>query len=330
MKTTAQPTLVFLLSLLALPSAALAQVDPAKAADKSKPAEAPAAAPAEAPKDFTQEAQATLGALFNDGNTSALAGRVGGYWQGRYLSHGLRFDAGAGIASVAQDPEADPADGFDLPLFDAKNPMNTTALGRGRYDFFLGADDSLYGAGFAFHDSAANLAARLRGELGYRHFFFQVPKHAFSGEVGLVWTADNAPFDGDTNHDGQISVADDTRFEDSGGTLGARVMLGYTNALMDNLSYTSTLEVVPNLFPDVEAPFESARTGEGDQTLDNKLGLGEATVAVWNHTLTANVSQQLGIGFALTLAWDNGAIARRNAYTNHDLAASLQLTYKLF
>jgi hypothetical protein len=148
--------------------------------------------------------------------------------------------------------------------------------------------------------------------------------------VGLVLTADNAPFDGDTNHDGQISVADDTRFEDSGGTLGARVMLGYTNALMDNLSYTSTLEVVPNLFPDVEAPFESARTGAGDQTLDNKLGLGEATVAVWNHTLTANVSQQLGIGFALTLAYDNGAIARRNAYTNHDLAASLQLTYKLF
>lgn len=325
MRTTVTPTLV-LFSLVACSLPALAQVDPAKAADKSKPAEAPAAPPPEAPKDFTQEAQGTLGALFNDGNTSALAGRVGGYWQGRFQSHGVRLDAGAGIASIAQDPEADPADGFDIPLFDAANPMNTTAMGRGRYDFFLSPDDSLYGSAFGFHDSAANLAARLRGELGYRHFFFQVPKHAFSGEVGVVWTVDNAPFDGDTNHDGQISVADETRFEDSGGTLGARVMLGYTNALADNLSYTSTLEVVPNLFPEVEAPFEAARNGEGD----DKLGLGEATVALWSHTLTANVNEQLGIGFALALAYDNGAIARRNAYTNHDVAASLQLTYKLF
>lgn len=311
---------------LALGTPALAQVDPAKTADKTKPAEAVAAPPAEPAKDFTQEAQATLGALFNDGNTSALAGRVGGFWQGRYLAHGLRFDVGAGIASIAQDPEGDPDDGFDLPLFHQANPMNTSALGRGRYDFFLGADDSLFGAVFGFHDSAANLGARLRGELGYRHFFFQVPKHAFSGEVGLVWTVDNAPFDGDTNSDGAVTLADGSRFEDSGGTLGARVMLGYTNALMDNLSYTGTLEVVPNLFPDVEAPFEVARSGAGD----GKLGLGEATAAVWNNTLTANVSQQLGIGFSLTLAYDNGAVARRNAYTNHDVAASLQLTYKLF
>ncbi len=322
---TSPPRTLLALSL-ALATPALAQVDPAKAADKSKPAEAVAAPPAEPAKDFTQEAQATLGALFNDGNTSALAGRVGGFWQGRYLAHGLRFDLGAGVASLAQDPEGDPEDGFDVPLFDQKNPMNTTALGRGRYDFFLGADDSLFGAAFAFHDSAANLAARLRGELGYRHFFFQVPKHAFSGEVGLVWTVDNAPFDGDTNHDGAVTLADASRFEDSGGTLGARVMLGYTNALMDNLSYTGSIEVVPNLFPDVEAPFEVTRSDGGD----GKLGLGEATAAVWNNTLTANVNEQLGIGFALSFAYDNGAIARRNAIANHDVAASLQLTYKLF
>ena len=261
---TSPPRTLLALSL-ALATPALAQVDPAKAADKSKPAEAVAAPPAEPAKDFTQEAQATLGALFNDGNTSALAGRVGGFWQGRYLAHGLRLDLGAGVASLAQDPEGDPEDGFDVPLFDQKNPMNTTALGRGRYDFFLGADDSLFGAAFAFHDSAANLAARLRGELGYRHFFFQVPKHAFSGEVGLVWTVDNAPF-------------------------------------------------------------EVTRSDGGD----GKLGLGEATAAVWNNTLTANVNEQLGIGFALSFAYDNGAIARRNAIANHDVAASLQLTYKLF
>ncbi len=320
------PLIAALPLVLIAAAPALAQVDPAKTADKSKPAEAVAAPPAEPAKDFSQEAQATLGALFNDGNTAALAGRVGGFWQGRYLAHGLRVDLGAGVASIAQDPEGDPDDGFDLPLFDQRNPMNTTALGRGRYDFFLGADDSLFGAGFAFHDSAANLAARLRGELGFRHFFFQVPKHAFSGEVGVVWTVDNAPFDGDTNSDGAVTLADATHFEDSGGTLGARVMLGYTNALLDNLSYTGTIEVVPNIFPDVEAPFEVARSGGGD----GKLGLGEATAAAWNNTLTANVNQQLGIGFSLLFTYDNGAIARRNAITNHDVAASLQLTYKLF
>lgn len=318
---------IFVVTALAMlaASAALGQTPPdATKVDKSKPQEA-AAAPAAPVLEFTQEAQATVGLLFNDGNTSAAAGRADAYYQMKYLVHGIRVDVTGGLTSVAQDPDEDAANGFGLPLFDSKNKANTTAGVRLRYDFFLTPDDSIYASGFVFHDSAANLLLRLRADVGYRHFFFNVPKHMLSGEVGIVYTIDDAPVGTDDNRDGIVDIADHTKLEDTG-TFGGRVALAYTNALSDSISYTTTLEVIPNLFPDVAAPFESARFGAGD----NKLGFGEATVAAWTNTLTVNVNKSLGIGVNLTVLYDNGAIARRNTYANHDIAASFQLTYKLF
>ena len=38
----------------------------------------------------------------------------------------------------------------------------------------------------------------------------------------------------------------------------------------------------------------------------------------------------LSIGLNLTLSYDNGAISRRNAYTNYDVATAIQLGYKFF
>ena len=92
---------------------------------------------------------------------------------------------------------------------------------------------SVYASGFAFHDSAANLLMRLRADAGYRHYFFNVDKHALSGELGAVYTIDNAPFDSiDSNRDGKVSVwGDETRFEDSGGVFGARLALAYSNEM---------------------------------------------------------------------------------------------------
>lgn len=68
--------------LLFLSSTVAAQT-PAEAAkvDKAKPQEA-AAAPSKPVDAFAQEAQATAGMLFNDGNVSALSGRVSGYDNG--------------------------------------------------------------------------------------------------------------------------------------------------------------------------------------------------------------------------------------------------------
>lgn len=295
--------------------------------DRAKPQEA-AAAPAPAPvTGMQQTAQATLGMLLNDGNVSSIAGRAGGTYQLKFDVHGITAEAGAGIASIANDPDLDPANGYGVPLGDPANKLNTTFTARLRYDFFLSPDDSIYASGFVFHDSAANLIARLRADLGYRHFFFQVPKHSFAGEVGVVYTIDNTPLGEDSNGDGVVDINDATGFESSGGTYGARLAVAYTNALLDNVQYSTTAEVVPNLFPDVEAPFEQARLGADN---DGKLTLGEATIFTWTNTLTFNVSEQLNVGLALNFVYDNGAIARRNAYTNHDAALSFQLGYKLF
>ena len=93
------------------------------------------------------------------------------------------------------------------------------------------------------------------------------------------------------------------------------------------MQYTTTAEVVPNLFPEVSAPFEVARSGgEGDGVLQ----LGEATIFTWTNTLTFNINEQLNVGLNFNFIYDNGAIVRRNAYTNHDASLSFQLGYKLF
>ncbi len=315
-------TLVFASALSA--RAQVEDLDPSKV-DKAKPQEAVAAPPPKVSSTLSQEAQVSLGILFNDGNTSSAAGRAGGYYQARVLQHGFRVELAAGLTSVAQDPDGDPSNGYGLPLFDPNNRAATVAGAKLRYDYFLAENDSLYVAALVFHDSAANLLARLRGELGYRHYFFNLKKHSLSGEAGVVYTIDDTPVGVDTNKDGRVDIYDDTQLEETG-TIGARFALAYTNALSDNVSYTTTLEIIPNIFPSVDAPFEKARLGGGD----NKLGLGEATIAAWTNTLNVSLNQSLSIGVTLNAAWDNGAIARRNAYTNYDIATSVLLSYKLF
>jgi hypothetical protein len=314
---------------------------------KEKPQEAAAAIPAEVKPDLVQEAQGTVGSIFNAGNVQGATGRVGGFYGFRYLNHGLRFDVGAGLAALAADGDGDPSNGFTkvdsegnvLGEADLTDNFNTSGFARARYDYFLGDIGSIYAAGLFFHDSAVNLMLRSRADVGYRHYFFNVPKHSFSGEIGAVYTIDNAIFatDGaDTNNDGRVFVwGDATEFEKSGGVVGARLAVAYSNALMDNVTFTQNVELIPNIsfgpdipvFGDVDAPFESARNG-GDG--DNRLGLGEATIVNAVSALTVNVSSNLAIGMNLNLVYDNGAIARRNAYTNHDIALSANLGYKFF
>jgi hypothetical protein len=314
---------------------------------KEKPQEAAAAIPAEVKPDLVQEAQGSVGSIFNAGNVQGATGRVGGFYGFRYLNHGLRFDVGAGLAALAADGDGDPSNGFTkvdaegnvVGEADLTDNFNTSGFARARYDYFLGDIGSIYAAGLFFHDSAVNLMARSRADVGYRHYFFNVPKHSFSGEVGVVYTIDNAIFateGADTNNDGRVFVwGDATGFEKSGGVVGARLAVAYANALMDNVTFTQNLELIPNVsfgedipvFGDVDAPFEAARnSGAGD----NRLGLGEATIVNAVSALTVNVSSNLAIGMNLNIVYDNGAIARRNAYTNHDIALSANLGYKFF
>src|SRR6185503_20263686 len=55
-----------------------------------------------------------------------------------------RVDVSAGMAEIAQDPDADPSNGFGVGLFSPDNLANTTALFKLRYDYFLTDNDSLY------------------------------------------------------------------------------------------------------------------------------------------------------------------------------------------
>ncbi len=336
-------------AVLALASSSMAQT-PTAAADvkKDRTQEVYAAPPKELVPVFTPEAQGNLGMLFNGGNVQGASGKLGAFYGFRYGVHGVRFDLGLGLAALAVDADADPSNGFskinpDGSVSDASlaDNYNTSGFSKLRYDYFFGDVGSLYAAVLGFHDSAANLLLRLRGDVGYRHYFFNVPKHTLSGEIGAVYTVDNAIFDtnpetADTNKDGRVFVwGDDTRFEESAGVLGARLALVYSNALMDNVTFTQSLEVIPNLsfgsdmkvVGDVDAPFEALRNGGVG---DNKLGLGEATIANSNTQLAVTVATNLSIGVNLTLSYDNGAVSRRNAYTTYDVATAIQVAYKFF
>jgi len=324
----------------------------ATAVAKEKPQEAAAVIPAEIKPDLVQEAQGSVGTLFNGGNVQGASGKLGGFYGFRYLNHGVRADLGLGLQALAVDEDADPSNGFtkingDGTLAEASlaDNVNTSGFGKIRYDYFFGDVGSVYAAGLAFHDSAANLLLRMRADVGYRHYFFNVPKHQLSGEVGGVYTLDNAiftndpndPLAADTNGDGKVYVWDDeTQFEKSGGVIGARLALAYSNAILDNVMFTQTVEVIPNIsfgpnipvVGNVDAPFEQARSDNNQG--DNQLGLGEATIANAVTQLSVNLMSNLSIGLNLTLSYDNGAISRRNAYTNYDVATAIQLGYKFF
>lgn len=287
-----------------------------------------AAEPAKPVDDVVQEAQGSLSGLFTAGNVQSIAGAASGYYSIKLWAHAIRFDLGAGATGLAQDTDTNPANGFEKGVFDK---INTAALGKLRYDFFFTEDDTIYTSGLAAHDSATNLLARLRAEAGYRRYFFRADKHTFSGEIGGVYVIDNGPFDGDTNGDGAIDVYDQTRFENSGGpisgTFGARIMLQYQNAILENLAFSQTVEAVPNIYPDVEAPYESTRFAAG---ADGKLGIGEATTIGSQTSLVATLDKNLAAALTVNFVWDNGAIARRNAYSNGDLQTLITLSYKIF
>jgi hypothetical protein len=334
-------SIAFASVLLFVVQTAAAQT-PTAPAPREHPIEQPSTTTA--PSKTRHEAEATVGAVLNGGNVQGAAVRVGGFYAVGTGRHAVRLDLSLGLAALAVDADHDPANGFTRFEIDGGartatllDNINSTALARVRYDFFLVETTSLYSAVLTQHDSALNLLARLRAEVGGRQFVFRQPAHSLALELGAAYTLDDGIFDAtdaDTNRDGRISVwGDATAFEKSGGVLAARAALVYVNTLLRGVSVSETLEVLPNLSFDVDlpvvgfvdAPFEKARL-DGD----GRLGLGEATLASSVTTLSVLATGGLALGLTLTLAYDAGAIARRNAMANADGTLAAQLGYRFF
>ncbi len=298
---------------------------PALAAEElAKPTEKAGAQPVKEPEKVTHEAQASLAGLFATGNINSLAGKATAHYQLRAWQHGLRVEGLGGLTGLAENSDGVNSNGFETPL---DQNIDSAAAGKLRYDYFFSELDSGYTSVFGGHDSAANLGFRFRGEAGYRRYFFNQKKHALSAELGAVYVIDQAPFDGDTNSDGEVNLSDKLRFEENNGSIGARLMLGYVNALSEDLAFTQQLEVITNLWPELEAPYEQARVDAG---ADNKIGIGEATTLASKTSLGFALSKDLALSVNLDVLYDFAAIARRDAMTNHDISTSLALTYKLF
>jgi hypothetical protein len=315
---------------------------PPVTASKERPAEQAATAPTASTPPH--EAEATVGAVLNGGNVQGAAVRIGGFYATRRGIHAVRADLALGLAALAIDADGDPANGFTrLDADGTARPatmldnVNSTAGVRVRYDVFVAEATSIYAAAVAQHDSALNLLVRLRGDVGGRQFLFLLPRHSLALELGGAYTVDDGIFDAtaaDTNGDGRVSVwGDRTSFEKSGGVLAARIAVAYANTLVDGVSFSQTLELLPNLsiaadipvVGTVDAPFEQARL-DGD----GRLGFGEATLANAVTTLSVQAGVGLALGVTLTFGYDAGAIARRNAMTTADATLAVQLGYRFF
>jgi hypothetical protein len=322
----------FFVSFLVV-NACAAQVARAEAAPTTPPA-----------TTLTQQAEAQLGALLNGGNVQAAAVRVGGFYGFRLGRQALRADGSLGIAALAVDADANPDNGFTRFDVDGSprtatmlDNLNTNALVKVRYDFFVDDRASLYAAALALHDSALNLLVRLRGDVGWRQFVFLLPRQSLAAEVGAAYTIDDGIFDttnADTNGDGRINVwGDASTFEKSRGIVAARLAVVYANTLVDGVSFGEQLEVLPNVsfaadvpvVGFVDAPFEKARAGG-----DGRLGFGEATVASSLTTLSVQSQGGLSLGVTLAFSYDAGAVVRRNAIANADTALSVQLGYRFY
>jgi len=299
---------------LLLPALGFAKGDPAvpqEAASKEKTPEK--AASEEAAPDIVHTAQASLAGFFAAGNTSSLAGKTEAYYQLRAFQHGLRLELGGGISGLAKDTDGDPANGFEEPL---DHKLNTLLAARLRYDYFFTKANSAFASLVGAHDSSANLQARFRLEAGYHRVVFTHGKHALDAEWGAVYSVERGPFDGDSNADGVVDLADETRFEANGGSVGGRIRVTYLNAISDQVALTQSLEFVRNNWPAIEAPYERSRV---DAEADNLLTSGQAFTFLSKTALTVTPVKRLSIGFLFDVLYDNGAIARRNAMSNYDV-----------
>lgn len=284
----------------------------------------PAAAPDSNIVPFSQESALGVSGVFNAGNISALSAKANGFYQARYRRHSFRVELAGGVFGQAVDTDTNPVNGFEVALY---NNINTQLLGKARYDFYATEDDTVYTAFSPAHDSAGNLAMRWRAEAGYRRFLFRLPNQSLSVEAGLVYSLDYAPLEGDTDGNGKVDTKDRLRFEKSGGTVGGRIMVSYAMAITDRVTASQGVELVPNFFPAVEAPYEQARYSPG---ADNKLGFLEATTVASTTNITVSLTSSISAGGVLAITYDNGALARRNAYSTTDISTSLALNAKLF
>ena len=221
----------------------------------------------EAPDEDKVAFAVAAGGLFSGGNTRSWTLNVGSSFS--WISGPHAFGAAGSFAYGRASLIEQLPDGTF-----ARRPWDDTtrnALLGLRYDYFLTKMDAVFVAAKWRWDTFAGLDTRLQGQIGYLRNLFKTDKQRFWLEIGYDITYDN--YDPDPFLNNALSemdmmtfmcadpnAADPHCYDDEDVVHAARIYVGYTNDLYENIQFAWGTEVLLNLenFEDVRVNLDLA------------------------------------------------------------------------
>lgn len=292
---------VFIISGLGYVTTAAAQQPAGVEQHTEHVAEAPAEPP---PSPFSWDIAA--GGVLTTGNTQNLTFTAGSHFRFTELPHNLELE----VAYVL---------GLSGANYGTTNAHNLNA--RGRYDYYFDEMNAVFLAARFRQDEFAGLAPRIQGQVGYMRNFLRENdgKHRLWGEIGYDLTGDVFTY--------ERVVGPGTACDPAMGrpcdqlVHSARLYLGYTNEVNENLTFRTGLEVLVNLNPDVVAT-----TPAGDEI----TGLEDVRVN-WDAALNIKIVGNLQAELRFLMLFDNVpvGIATDAPANKLDTTTTLNLVYTL-
>ncbi len=283
-------TALAIVLMLAAPSPASAQTNPAFVF--AKPDEAKAGAPPPPVDKVEWKAQVKTGTTATSGNSQTVNATAGVSVSRKQNANKFAFDAAAAYGES----------NIIVPVFgDAANPMTITSLDRrsttttnnwvtkARYDRFFTTNNAGYASGNVGGDRIAGKSLVAGGQIGYSRQLLKNDTHTLVSEIGYDYSREHY-------------VPQPMRTLDPVSIHSARLFVGETMKLGDASALTASFEAFFNLNREGAAINVQNRTAGVDPFHDTRL-IGKAA-------LTTTVWKRLSVGFGFTVRFDQNPAPR--------------------
>ena len=235
--------------------------------------------PPEAERTWTLNA----GGIHNGGNTRSLGLYAGSdyAWKDRPHEFAANYLFNIGFA----DADAGGPGDFE------KTALNSNL--KLRYNYYLSEKDAIYAGFLHRYDYFARLKSRFRLDAGYMRVLWETERQQLRGEIGLAAIYD-VRFG--QNLEGTQLIRPKGQFN-----LSARLYLGYTNQINENVFFGTGVEVLDNLNKlseksCVDLVAANCVNADVDPFRDLRVN--------WDAGLTAKLWDKLAVGVKFLLAYD--------------------------
>lgn len=225
--------------------------------------------------DDATELEISGGALLSTGNARAFQATASGRFRLRRGRHQFGTAAAANYGRAAADVDS---------------PVETTVSnvqGMARYDFFFAKRWAAFLMGTARNDRFQGLDLRLNIDPGVAFYALTNPKHRLWFEAGYDFQYDDRRRDsifGDVPVDPDDPEGETMRVQlvdETATNHAARLFAGYSNQLSDLVSFDTGLEYLQSLI------------------------VAERIRVNWINSLSANISNRIGLSTTFTLRYEN-------------------------